>query len=284
MRLIDCHTHTQFSMDSEADIGLCVKQAAELGLAAYAVTDHCECNAWYGREHYSAEEQKLRDSFDYAADFENSVTAVTALKEKYAGKLELICGVELGQILQDKTAAEKVNSDSRVDFIIGSLHQVLGEKDFYYIDYEQITMDDIYDLLERYFKELREMCRTELFDSVGHITYCLRYMKQRHGICPDISRFDDIIADSFRDLARNGRGIEINTSGLRQGFGDCFPDLKYVKLFRDMGGEIITIGSDSHTVEDIAANSADGIRLAEAAGFSRIACFKKRKPYFIDIN
>lgn len=284
MKLMDCHTHTQFSVDSEADIGLCIKRAAELGLAAYAITDHCECNGWYKKEHYSENEWYLRESFDYAADFENSVSAVTALKEKWAGKLNLICGVELGQIMHDTEAAKIVNADKRVDFIIGSVHQVRGEQDFYFIDYEKMTMDEIYDLLERYFKEAYEVSRTDLFDVFGHITYCLRYMKQRNGINADISRFDDVIAEMFRNLAQNGRGIEINTSGIRQGFGDCFPSLKYVKLFRDMGGEIVTIGSDSHTVEDIAANSADGIEIARAAGFTRAAYFKKRKPYFIDIT
>ena len=284
MKLIDCHTHTQFSVDSEADIGLCVQRAAELGLAAYAITDHCECNAWYGEEHYSDDEKKLRESFDYAADFENSVTAVTALKEKYADRLNLLCGVELGQILHDIEAAKLVNADGRVDFIIGSVHQVPGEQDFYFIDYEKLTTDEIYDLLERYFREVYDLSRTDLFDVVGHMTYCLRYMKQRNGIEADISRYDDIIADTFRNLAQNGKGIEINTSGLRQGFGDCFPNLKYLKLFRDAGGEIVTIGSDSHTVEDIAANSADGIKLADAAGFKRLAYFRKRKPYFIDIK
>jgi histidinol-phosphatase (PHP family) len=271
-------------MDSEADIDLCIKRAAELGLAAYAITDHCECNGWYEKEHYPENTWELLDYFNYRNDFENSVSAVTALKEKWAGKLNLICGVELGQILHDTDVAKIVNADKRVDFIIGSIHQIMGEQDFYFIEYDKMTMDEIYDLLERYFKEAYELSRTDLFDVFGHITYCLRYMKQRNGINADISRFDDIIAEIFRNLAQNGRGIEINTSGLRQGFGDCFPNLKYTKMYRDMGGEIITVGSDSHTVEDIAANCADGIELARAAGFSRIAYFKKRKPYFIDIT
>ena len=143
--------------------------------------------------------------------------------------------------------------------------------------------DKIYDLLERYFTELNEMCRTNSFDVLGHLTYCLRYMKQRHGIEPDISRFDDIIADSFRTLAQNGKGIEINTSGLRQGFGETFPNLRYTKLFREMGGEIISVGSDAHTAEDIGKNVRDGIEIAKAAGFTRIAYFKKRQPQFIAI-
>lgn len=282
MKLIDCHTHTQFSVDSEADLGMCAERADRLGLAAYAVTDHCECNSWYPAEHYS-DGDDMHDSYCYKDCFLDSVAAVTALKEKYNGKLNLICGVEMGQPQAAPEAAAFINADERVDFIIGSLHQIRGEKDFYYIDYIDLGTDKIYDLLERYFTELNEMCRTNSFDVLGHLTYCLRYMKQRHGIEPDISRFDNIIADSFRTLAQNGKGIEINTSGLRQGFGETFPNLRYTKLFREMGGEIISVGSDAHTAEDIGKNVRDGIEIAKAAGFTRIAYFKKRQPQFIAI-
>lgn len=282
MKLIDCHTHTQFSVDSEADLSMCAERADRLGLAAYAVTDHCECNSWYPAEHYS-DGDDMHDSYRYKDCFLDSVAAVTALKEKYNGKLNLICGVEMGQPQAAPEAAAFINADERVDFIIGSLHQIHGEKDFYYIDYIDLGTDKIYDLLERYFMELNEMCRTNYFDVLGHLTYCLRYMKQKHGIEPDISRFDDIIADSFRTLAQNGKGIEINTSGLRQGFGETFPNLRYTKLFREMGGEIISVGSDAHTAEDIGKNVRDGIEIAKAAGFTRIAYFKKRQPQFIAI-
>lgn len=282
MKLIDCHTHTQFSVDSEADLGMCAERADRLGLAAYAVTDHCECNSWHPAEHYS-DGDDMHDSYCYKDCFLDSVAAVTALKGKYNGKLNLICGVEMGQPQAAPEAAAFINADERVDFIIGSLHQIRGEKDFYYIDYIDLGTDKIYDLLERYFTELNEMCRTNSFDVLGHLTYCLRYMKQRHGIEPDISRFDGIIADSFRTLAQNGKGIEINTSGLRQGFGETFPNLKYTKLFREMGGEIISVGSDAHTAEDIGKNVRDGIEIAKAAGFTRIAYFKKRQPQFIAI-
>lgn len=281
MNLIDCHTHTQFSMDSEADINDCIRKAIDIGLSAYAVTDHCECSTWYTENHYSNKENF--DYFNYAQDFYNSVSAVTELKEKYKN-FNLICGVEMGQATQDIEVAEKIISDERLDFIIGSMHQLKGEKDFYYIDYENMSMDEIYNLLERYFKEVYQLCKMDCFDVLGHLTYCMRYMKCRNGINPDISRFDEIIAESFRILAHNGKGIEINTSGIRQGFGDVFPSLKYVNLFKDMGGEILSIGSDSHYVDDIGKNVADGVETAKAAGFTRLCYFKKRKPYFININ
>ncbi len=281
MDLIDCHTHTQFSVDSEADINECVKRACELGLAAYAITDHCECNAWYKEEHYT--DSLIHDHFDYAADFEASVTAVSKLKEQYGDRLNLICGTEMGQPLLAPDIAERIVTDKRLDFVIASVHMIRNEQDFYFIDYTDMSMDDICDLLRRYFLEVYDVCKVGKFDVLGHLTDCIRYMKCRNGIDPDLSRYDDIIAESFRELVRNGKGIEINTSGIRQGAGCTFPDLKYVKMFRDLGGEILSIGSDAHIPEDIGANVSDGIEIAKAAGFTRLCWFKNREPQFINI-
>lgn len=283
MNLIDCHTHTQYSMDSDADIIEMIERARELNLAAYAITDHCECNYWYPQEYYTPEQAAFADNyFNYGQDFENSVSAVTALKEKYSG-FNLICGTEMGQAMLDIEVAEKIVSDKRLDFVIASVHQIKNEQDFFYIDYKNMTMDEIYNLLERYFTEIYELCRWGKFDILGHLTYCIRYMKMRDGINPDLSRFNEIIAESFRILAQNGKGIEINTSGIRQKCGFPFPSLEYVKLFRDMGGEVISVGSDAHTVADLGANTAECIETAKAAGFSHVCYFKNRLPHFIDI-
>lgn len=281
MQLIDCHTHTQFSMDSEADINAMIKRAKELNLAAYAITDHCECNCWYPKEHY--ENTELFDYFNYKDDFEASLSAVTELKEKYSD-FNLICGTELGQPLADLEIAEKCIADSRLDFVISSIHQIKDEKDFFYINYYHMSTAEINNLLERYFSEVYELCKWGKFDVLGHLTYCLRYMKIRNGITPNMKLFDEIIAESLRTLADKGKGIEINTSGIRQGFGTTFPSLKYIKLFREFGGKIISIGSDAHKVRDLGANIAEGTELAKAAGFSEICYFKKRQPVFIKIS
>ena len=282
MNLIDCHTHTQFSVDSEADINECIKRACSLGLAAYAITDHCECNRWYSEEHYP--DETTYQYFDFGKDFENSVSAVTKLKEEYAGKIKLICGTELGQATHDYEVAERVVSDSRLDFVLGSMHQLPKTEDFCFIDYSEYTLEGIYGLAERYFAEIYKLCKWGKFDVLAHLTYFMRYLKCKAGIDIDISRFDGIIAESFKLLIQNGKGIEINTSGIRQGFGATFPDLKYVKMYRELGGEIVSVGSDSHTVNDIGANVADGAELAKAAGFRYLAYFRQRKPQFINID
>lgn len=282
MNLIDCHTHTQYSVDSEADIHEMVNRAINLGLKAYAITDHCECNRWYSAEHYP--DETTYQYFNFGSDYENSVSVVTRLKEEYVGKINLICGIELGQAVEASGIAEKVVSDNRLDFVIGSIHQLPKTEDFAFIDYNNYTLEEIYGLLERYFIEINKLCEWGKFDVLGHLTYTLRYINGNFGFDADISRFDEIIADSFRALVYNGCGIEINTSGLRQNYGDTFPSIKYVKLFRDLGGEIISIGSDAHTVEDLGKGILKGAEIAQAAGFHRLCYFKRRKPVFIDIN
>lgn len=281
MNLIDCHTHTQFSVDSDADISEMIEKACHLGLSAYAVTDHCECNRWYSEEHYPDEDTYRY--YDFGRDFENSVSAVTGLKEKYDGKLNLICGVEMGQATHDFEIAEKIVSDSRVDFVIGSMHQLPKTEDFAFIEYGKLSPKDIYGLAERYFLEINKLCKWGKFDVLGHLTYILRYLKGTAGIDLDISPFDEIIADSFKVLIEKGKGIEINTSGLRQKYGDVLPSLKYVKLFRELGGEIVSVGSDAHTVADLGSGIADGAKTALEADFKYICYFKERKPNFIKI-
>lgn len=281
-KLIDLHTHSSFSPDAEDSLERMVERAAALGLAAYAVTDHCDCNYWYPAESCCGGE-KPKDIEMYGAGqyaFE-SIAAQSRIKEKLAGKVNFLCGIELGQPLQDIDNAEKAASDKRLDFIIGSHHQNKGQEDFYFLEYDKMTLDEIYSLMDKYFSEMLEMCRWGKFDVLGHLTYPLRYMEGDYGINLDLSRYEEIIREIFRTLIQSGKGIEINTSGLRQKYGKTFPTLEYVRLYRELGGEIITIGSDAHRICDVAAGVGDGVEIAKAAGFGYLTYFKERKPQFI---
>lgn len=285
MNLTDCHTHTGFSVDSEADINKMIEKAISLGLSAYAVTDHCECNRWYPESHYKDED--WYKFYDFGKDFENSVSAVTELKEKYKDKINLICGVELGQATHNSETleiAEKVANDNRLDFIIGSMHQLPKTEDFCFLNYDDYSEYDIKQLLEKYFSEINKLCDWGKFDVLGHLTYNLRYMYNAFGYDIDISHWDFIIEDSFKKLVSKGKGIEINTSGLRQSYGQTFPNLKYIKMFRQLGGELITVGSDAHTVEDLGTGIEKGTSLALDAGFDYICYFRQHKPVLIKIN
>lgn len=280
--LIDCHTHTQFSVDSEADIRKMIERAIDLGLTAYAITDHCEANRWYPKEYYG--DVKVYPYFDSGKDYEASVSEITRLKAEYGDKINLICGTELGQAQEFPEIAENVLRDERLDFMIGSLHQLPATEDFALMDYSLLVQSDIDKLMDRYFEGIYELCRWGKFDILGHLTYTLRYIEGEHAFKVNMKKYDEIIAESFRELAQKDKGIEINTSGLRQAYGRAFPEESYVKLFKDMGGEIISLGSDAHFVEHLGANIADGARIAKSAGFDRVAYFVKHKPQFVSLG
>lgn len=282
--LADMHTHSSFSPDAERDVTIekMALRAQELGLCALTVTDHCDLNYWLPAGERDYEEYYLLDSMmfgsrDYAA---SSIETVTALKERFP---LLRCGIELGQLVQAPDQAALMAADKRLDFIIGSLHMNKNKPDFYWIEYNKMDSSEITSLLDDYFAEQLAVCRTGDFDILGHLTYPMRYICGECGITLDMSRWDGIIREIFCTLISRGKGIEINTSGLRQKYGLTFPSLEYIRLYRELGGEIITLGSDAHRTSDIGAGLKAGAALAEAAGFKYTALYTGRKPEFIPL-
>ena len=282
--LCDMHTHSFFSPDANPDatIEKMAETAKSFGLDYITVTDHCDCVYWDTDSEHNYHEYQKSDSMmfgarRYAAE---SIKKINELKEKYPW---LLCGTELGEPLQAPEAAGIISSMKELDLVIGSLHMNAGKPDFYWMNYSEMTIDEIRALLEDYFNELYQMCASCSFDVLGHLTYPLRYIQGEYGIDIDIGIYRDRIEDIFRVLIENGKGIEINTSGLRQKYGKTFPDTEYIRLYHDLGGEIITVGSDAHSLKDIGAGIKDGTELAEYAGFRYTAVFKNRKAEFVKI-
>ncbi len=280
--LIDCHTHTHNSFDAANEtVRERCEKAIELGLCAMAITDHCEANRFYPKDNYSPGHSKNgEDEYNYKKAYENSVEETTAAKEDFNDKFALICGIELGQATADDKAADIICKDGRVDFIIGSMHELPGREDFYFIDYSK---ENVPKLMEENFNEIYKLCKQNKFDVLGHLTYALRYIEGEQKIKVDILKYKDIIAEIFKEVIKNGKGIEINTSGLRQAYGNTFPTPEYVKLYKDLGGKIITFGSDSHSTADLGAGISQAIGIAKNAGFEKAAYYIKHQPHFIDI-
>lgn len=282
--LIDMHTHTSFSPDAKSPHEEMCARAAQLGLEKYAVTDHCDCNYWLpagemfpGGVPDGFRDEDMCGAREYAPA---SILRTAELKERYPF---LLCGIELGQPLQNKQAAEQILAMDELDFVIGSHHMNAGCDDFYWMDFLSMDSAEIYRLLEDCFQQMLDMCRQTDFDILAHLTYPLRYIVGDCGIDVDMSRFRDVIAEIFRALIENGRGIEINTSGLRQKYGRMLPDREHISLYHDLGGEILTVGSDAHCAADLAAGVPEGIELARECGFRYIAYFERRRAEFIKI-
>ncbi|MPN15026.1 hypothetical protein SDC9_162355 [bioreactor metagenome] len=88
----------------------------------------------------------------------------------------------------------------------------------------------------------------------------------------------------FKILREKGRGIELNTSGMRQKLGEPMPPVSLLKLYRDCGGEIVTVGSDAHRSCDVGKGIPQGYDMLKEAGFSYVTIYKQRKPEFIRLK
>lgn len=264
----DLHTHCTLSFDGKSSAEDMVKRAVELGIKHYALTDHIDLGEFPDPD------------FDLEATVNGAREQIPALQKKYAGSTELLYGVELGQAVHDRELTEKLLAENDYDFVIGSTHFIRGHEDFYFLDYADT---DVTALMRLYFEELLETAEYGRFDVMGHITYPLRYITGDHGIEVDLSQFGSIIDEILRTIIKNGKGIEINTSGLRQKFGRMFPDADIVKRYRELGGRILTTGSDAHCTADLGKGIAEGISAARECGFTEITIFRKRIPEFIKI-
>ena len=279
MQFIDCHTHTEISPDSEARLPAMLDAARKADLFAYAVTDHIELTRWYPQGYYKAHPRNEEDFFDYADRFERAMQQNLRAKEEASG-LTFINGIELGEPDVDFVLAERIYRDVRLDFVIASLHELQGKLDFYFLDYAN---EDVDALLERYFATLLTIAEHDCYDVLGHITYPLRYIEGDAGIPVDTAKYRDMIAEIFKAVIAHGKGIELNTSGYRQTYGKPFPDGELLKLYRDLGGKILTLGSDAHRPEDVAGGIAEGAALARSVGFDRICYYLRHDPCYITI-
>jgi histidinol-phosphatase (PHP family) len=281
---MDLHSHSHNSADASSAVLDMIGAAKAAGIGIYAITDHCEINRFFPLGHYGARKSRYEyETYDNSANFEGSMSELTAVKEQITG-IKLLCGVELGQATADPGLAASLVKDKRLDIVLASAHELPGKEDFAFIDYSTYSDSELNVLVGDYFTEIERLCLWGHFDILSHLTYTLRYIVGKAKRTVNMELFEESIRESFKILIKSGKGIEINSSGLRQkNYGKTFPDFYYVKLFRDMGGEIITVGSDSHMPEDVGTGIAEAIEIAKAAGFDRLTYFEKREPHFVAI-
>lgn len=267
---IDLHMHTSSSFDGNYPAELMCKAAIENSLSTIAFTDHFDVD--FFERHNLDVRQK--------SSYEDIISA----KEAFADKIQVLRGIEMGQPTYDTALTEKSLARFEYDFVIGSIHNLRETPDFCELDYPNLTQENIYSLLEKYFEEELLLAKWNGFDTLAHLTYPMRYIVQSGRFNTDLSRYDDIVDEIFKTLIANGKALEINTSGLRQPIGKTMPTENYVRRFKELGGELLTLGSDAHFTEHVGAGIDQGYEIAEACGFKYVTYFKDRKPIQVKIE
>lgn len=265
--LWDLHMHSQFSGDSDAPLEDMLLTAIDVGLGGICFTDHLDID--------------YPDSPDlFLLDLPNYTASVSALREKYADRFPVRLGIELG--LQPHLAAlhADIIEQYPFDFVIGSSHLVHGIDPYYAKFYEGRKEEDCY--LE-YFESILENIKVfDSFDVYGHIDYVVRYGPTKN-VNYVWTQYQDVIDEILKLLIEKGKGIEINTGGFKYGLGHPNPTEEIISRYHELGGEIITIGSDAHAPAQIAFDFKKVTPILKEAGFTHFTVFKNRKPEFLPL-
>ena len=265
--LWDTHMHSQYSGDSDAPQDTMIQAAIEKGLGGICFTDHLDIDY--------PDEPDL-----FLLDLPNYTASVAAQKSQYEGRLPIRLGIELG--LQPHLAAlhEDILTQYPFDFVIGSSHVVHGIDPYYPKFYEGRMEEDCY---REYFESILENIKAfDGFDVYGHIDYVVRYGPNRNEQY-SYQKYSDIIDEILSLLIKKGKGIEINTGGFKYGLGHPNPTEDIIARYRELGGEIITIGADAHKPEHVAFDFEKVPQILKDAGFQYFTVFKERKPEFIKL-
>ena len=265
--ILDMHVHTDNSFDGNHSTMYMCEKACDKGLRAVAFTDHIETDCFYKEKFYKSAAQSFFDS----------------AKARYAfsGKIVVCIGVELGEPTYDVKTAENILDKWKYDFVIASIHNLRNKEDFYYIDY---TKEDPFVLLDEYFDELICLADWGKFDSLAHLTYPLRYIEGEYHINVDLSKYQKKIDQILSLLAEKEKALEINTSGLRQKLKRTLPDESIVMRYKELGGKLITIGSDAHYATHLGLGIGKAMDMAKRCGFDSVALFQSRNPMEIPIE
>ena len=274
MLAADYHVHTQFSDDSVYPLEDVIRDAVSMGLDEICITDHVD----YGikADWDSGQEIRYRNGEPFAnVDYPQYVAQIAELQEKYKDAINIKLGLEFGVQTHTIPQYEALFRRYPFDFIILSIHQV-EDKEFWTQDFQQGRTQREYN--ERYYEEMLRVVRNyKNYSVLGHMDLIKRY--DMAGIYPFV-KVRPMIAEILKIVIADGKGIEVNTSSHRYGLTDSMPSAEILRLYKDLGGSIITIGSDSHAPEHLGTYIEEAKAQLREIGFHSFCTYDKMRPVF----
>ena len=266
----DFHLHSSFSGDSKTPMEEMIQAAIKKGLTHICFTEHNDMDYPYqpGEE----------GMFDINTD--SYLYELLKLKAKYENQIKVLFGIELGLQPHLKRDFAIYTKNHDFDFIIGSSHVVNGVDPYYPKFFEGKTDQQAY----REFLEAELTCiqRIPFFNVYGHLDYVVRYGTSKNQNF-SYQAYADLIDEILKTLIEEEKGIELNTAGFREGLGQPNPCADIIKRYRELGGEIITVGSDAHEAANVGADFDKASDILTACGFKYYAIFEGRTPEYFKI-
>lgn len=273
----DYHVHTDFSDDSSYPMEQVVQDAIAAGTDELCFTDHVD----YGVKKDWAEVTEIPYRHGKPClnvNYDLYFPKLDEMRAKYGEKITIKNGLEFGMQTHTVPQFQAIFDKYPLDFVLLSVHQV-EDREFWAQDFQQGRSQKEYN--ERYYEEI--LALTECYHDysvLSHLDSIVRYDKL--GTYP-FEKVKDIVAAIFARSIPDGKGIELNTSYRRFGLTDTTPCRDILKLYRELGGEIITIGSDSHAPEQLSADWETRRDILKSLGYKYFCTFEKMKPIFHDL-
>lgn len=277
MFLSDLHMHTWLSLDGCERVEALCEAAIRRGIGAIAITDH-----WDGfppgrrDDGYAPHFMDSRDFWDLHGA--KLFPEIASAREKYHGRLQILYGVELGQPQLDPVKTRAFLEAHDFDFVLASQHLNGACEDYYTLDYGETDLDAL--MRECFALEL-QVVRSGVADALAHIDQPVRLMRDT-GFDIGLSAYREQVAELLREMVARGVALELNTHGLRNWYRRISPPEWVLPLYRDLGGELVTTGSDAHQAADVGAGVLEARELAEAYGLRVVSYFSKHEPIIME--
>ena len=265
----DYHLHSQFSADSDLDLDTICRTAVNKGIKEIAVTDHYDIDY-------------MDDTIEFILDKENYLNELEKYQQKFAGKLKIKKGIEMGLQLHIFEECDNYLADD-FDFIIGSFHTV-EKADLYRGDFFRG-----YEQWEAYLQYLKTVLNViknyNNFNVIGHLDLVRRYGD--FDSSPDLMENKtaaELVKEILKILIKKDKGLEVNTSGYHLEDGkNPMPSWNILELYYELGGKILTLGSDSHYSAQIGYKFEETAEKLKEIGFKTLTTFTEGKPDFYKI-
>lgn len=255
----DYHMHTSFSADCQFDMEELIQTSIEKGLQEICITDHIDY----------AEKRK---SYDF--DYQMQLKKIREYQEKYQGQIVIKRGVEFGVQRHTLSRYQRDFNENEFDFVLLSCHGI-DDEGFFRGKRQNMSQQEVYEL---YYREILTCMKNyHDYSVLGHLDVLKRYDPK--GAYGD-EHVEPLICEVLQFAIKDGKGIEINTSNFRYGLSDLTPSRRILELYHELGGKILTFGSDAHKAEHVGFKIDELKQIAREIGFKEFCTFEKMKPIF----
>ncbi len=269
----DTHLHTSFSLDSETPMSDQIKRAISLGFKGLCFTDHID---------YGFPKDQCPPEFEglpFLFDMDEYKSEIKTCIDNYP-EIEIKTGVECGLQTDEAVIAsnKKLCSDSDLDQVIGSIHLIDKQDPYYPAFWEGKT---VYEVMSRYFElTLINLKAFSDINTLGHMDYAARYAIKYIDGQKDFKPTDyfEITDEVMKYLISKDIALEVNTSPLKKGLGTINPHPDFLVRYKELGGQLITIGSDAHTTDALGYGFDQAFDILTNIGFDEYVTYDKRKP------